>query len=692
VDWFSKRIRTHDGDFAFSTQISDIQGAKIASQLSDGESNLSYLAVLVGSWLALLADSPFPTEQPSGGKPRKLFATFLRYLLDNPIQDSTTRLASLADEIMANCHLFGEGSTTGPFIPAMKDTPIFKEYLYWRKTGDAKTLRYILSFLLFGKKAEINASELEPDALCKWLSVEDRLSMLDLDAQPEVVDDLRFLLHLLLPKAERTVFHGANGPGTVAGGGRSTRSKLKRINYDPHIDRVFFLDVASTLYQERLGYHPTTAVPYWERWMEGRRRKMPRKLRASELLFVPKTSTSLRSICREPATLMYFQQAVRGLLEDTIDNGFLSVFIDIKDQTRNQQACLHGSEFGDIDTIDLSSASDSVSLELVKRIFPNHILRLLLATRSSKVKYTQDGKEHVVEVKKFAPMGSAVCFPTQCIIYTAIGIREYARFVYGPDWRQKIRSLHDLKRLWKRHVYRRPNDGLSKLQPLLVYGDDILCDNKITQNMIHTLQDLGFEVNEGNSFMSSAAFRESCGTYAWNGEDVSPLRFKIAHFSERRMPMRTLAACVDMANRAGDEGYRCLHSYMIHIVMHFPIEGLRDGVAGACNPIRFTSRREEFGLYTKRPEDQRNLHLKRRIYTGQVDSTTCSMYQRDEVRTLTMSVPIELDTTYARHRYEYCQWWRTAPHGGTSNAFDRRSSWGDVVRRGAHIRWDWTPV
>lgn len=684
-------IRTHDGSISFTTDASTVIHSAILSNYKDRSSNASYVALLVNCWVSLLADSPISTnDRPAGGKPKKLFRAFYQDLLDSTLEDTTDRFASLAERLLTSATLYGEGSITGPFIDDMKSTPVFREYLEWYRNGDARCLRFVLSFLLFGKKAELQNPELEPEALRQWLDVEEGLHQLSLPS--ETLDDLAYLLDILLPPLPVLPFMGKNGPGTIAGGGRAVSTKLKQLTYDALIDRAFFLSVGHTTRQQRLAFDPVHVIPNWEAWKGARQQKMKRNLRPAELLFVPKTNKSMRSICREPAVMMYFQQAVRYALEDTINTGFLSRFIDIRDQTRNQQACLAGSIGGMIDTIDLSAASDSVSIDLVREIFPRHLLILLLATRSTRVKIHENGVSQVVNIKKFAPMGSAVCFPVQCIVYTVVCILEYLRCELGKEWRDSITSTEDLSKFFHRFVYSEANSNFGKLQPIFVYGDDILCDTSVTQNIIHTLETLGFRVNQEKSFQSSQAVRESCGLYAWNGEDITPLRFKVAHF-ERSMSMRSCAAIIDMANRAGDENYRHLQRCLIHMVLRYPLTGVsKSDREDRLNPIRFVAKREEFGIFTKRPEETRNLHLRKRIYQGQVDETTCSRYQRDEVKCIGVYIETKKDDTASRHRFEYTQWWRAAYHGGVSTDTYVRSSWYDAIVRGAEIRWGWTPA
>lgn len=683
----NRLIVTHDGGYEFLTHATDVLSMLPQSTC---DANKDYVALLVDCWVSLLADSPLHPELPAGGKPAKVFRKFHKWLLSQPLATVIAEYSSLADELTRTGTLYGEGSSTGTFIAGFRDTPVMSEYLAYFRDGDARCLQFLLSFLWFGKKAEIVDSELEPDALRKWLMVEQRLQSLELDQS--IVADLALLLRLLLPPLPKLPFMGRHGPGTVAGGGRSPSLKMKQVTYDPLIDRAYFLSEGHKAYQERLAHDPRDVIPLWEKWIDGRSAHKQRRLRPSELLFVPKTTTSMRSICREPAVLMYFQQALRYELEESICQGLLGRFIDLKSQKHNQDACIAGSAGGLIDTIDLSSASDSVSLDLVKSIFPRHILIRMLATRSKEVKYFDETGEHIIQVRKFAPMGSAVCFPTQCIIYTVVGLRSMLRRALGPEWAAQITSRSELDRILRKIMFDLPKFDVNRMQPLRVFGDDILCDFRVTEDIINTLTTLGFTVNREKSFTGSSAFRESCGVFAWNGEDVTPLRFKVQHF-ERRLSPKSAASLVDLANRAGDFGYINLRRCVIHRVLEMPIEGLerirgeKRGVR-PLNPIRFTTDPNQFGIYTCQA---RNSHLRTRLYVGQNDETSCSMLQRDEVRCIQILDRYTQDQSYLRQRQEYIGWCRAAYHGVDSSG-ENRASWSDKIVRGAGLRWVWTPA
>lgn len=219
--------------------------------------------------------------------------------------------------------------------------------------------------------------------------------------------------------------------------------------------------------------------------------------RISRLQLVPKSSTTYRTVTMEPACLMYFQQGVKNYLDELIRrHPDLRRHIDLTDQNPSRSLCAFASVDGSLDTIDLSMASDSISLRLVKAWFRGTwIYPFLIAARSSSVKLP-DGR--IMELPIYAGMGSAITFRLECIIFAAIcesTIREVGR------------KLHS--------------------RPFRIYGDDIIIDHRYTARLIENLENRGFQVNIGKSFTSTSPFgifRESCGAECLNGWDIKPCR------------------------------------------------------------------------------------------------------------------------------------------------------------------------
>ena len=85
-----------------------------------------------------------------------------------------------------------------------------------------------------------------------------------------------------------------------------------------------------------------------------------------KLQFVPKSSKTKRSIVVEPTLNGFGQQGIGKHLKNR-----LRLFgVDLRDQTRNQNLAREGSLEDNLSTIDLASASDTISYGLVLHLLP----------------------------------------------------------------------------------------------------------------------------------------------------------------------------------------------------------------------------------------------------------------------------------------------------------------------------------
>lgn len=588
---------------------------------------------LILAWISLLADSPLNTC--TSNKPLRVYQAFLDWLLSQPIRESVVFLSKLADELVSQPTLYGSGSITGTdFLPALKDTPVFFEYVRWRKTGDASILRYLLTFLTFGKRVEYKDPGLTQNALRKWEEVEDKLSTFNMP--DDLARDLSSIIDIIVDDLDNDFpLMGKHGPGAVAGPERGSIAKTLSLSSTPILERAFDRNI-------NVRHKLFDVIPTFRRVCAS-----TINVRMARLMFVPKNVKTERSICMEPANIMYAQQAFRWAYEKAIHSGLAGRWIKLHDQSRNQKLADLGSYTGEVDTIDLAAASDSVSLELVRRIFPRRILYWLLATRSTHV-LKPDGA--IVAVRKFAPMGSALCFPTQSLIYLSVVLRSYIIHKHGsvPTDRDLLQKyLNELP------TGDTPYDGL---YPCAVYGDDIILDSKMSQSLISTLRSLCFTVNDDKSFMASQAYRESCGKHYYVGHDVTPLSFKIKHF-ERQHSAESLASLISLANRAGDYRYLNLQRFLIQSCLYdnlfvergYTVVHQSDGgITRRKNPVAFSANRNfSNALYSHHP---RNDHLQ---------SRENSALQRAEVHLLTVETKKRRYTDSEEYEhYRYQQYWR----------------------------------
>jgi hypothetical protein len=162
-----------------------------------------------------------------------------------------------------------------------------------------------------------------------------------------------------------------------------------------------------------------------------------------------------------------------------------------------------GSLNGSLATLDLSSASDSISYELVSLLMPPCWFTILDEVRSPIVDI--DGEEHKCEM--FSSMGNGFTFELESLLFYALAKAT----AYFTRTRGKIS----------------------------VYGDDIIVPVQMAEHLTQVLDYFGFSLNPEKSFWSGP-FRESCGGHYHLGEDITPFFI--------RKPIKTLVDLIHLLN------------------------------------------------------------------------------------------------------------------------------------------------
>lgn len=202
------------------------------------------------------------------------------------------------------------------------------------------------------------------------------------------------------------------------------------------------------------------------------------------LTFVEKDAKSKRTIVIEPNVNQMHQLALGKMIATRLKrNG-----IDISSQETNQCLARYGSLSGALATLDLSSASDSVSTELVRFLVPDDWFALMQCFRCSSVTYR--GRE--ISLEKFSSMGNGFTFPLETLIF------------YALCWA----SVPHHKRSW-----------------LNAYGDDLVVPADCAETCVNTLTGAGFVINTDKSHVAGP-FRESCGADYFLGVNIRPFYLK----------------------------------------------------------------------------------------------------------------------------------------------------------------------
>jgi len=205
----------------------------------------------------------------------------------------------------------------------------------------------------------------------------------------------------------------------------------------------------------------------------------------NKIVTVPKNSKTDRVIAVEPGINLWFQKAIGSMIRRRLRRRG----IDLNTQEVNQHLAKKASKQGNLATVDFSSASDSISKELVRELIPHDWFLLLDSCRSSLGRH---GKE-LIKWQKFSSMGNGYTFELESLIFyaAALAVREYL------------------------HV-----DG-----EISVFGDDVILPTSCYELFSSFSEFLGFKVNKDKSF-STSYFRESCGSHYFDGVDCKPIFLK----------------------------------------------------------------------------------------------------------------------------------------------------------------------
>jgi hypothetical protein len=203
------------------------------------------------------------------------------------------------------------------------------------------------------------------------------------------------------------------------------------------------------------------------------------------IVTVPKNSKADRVIAIEPDINLWFQKAIGSMIRRRLRR----VGIDLNTQLTNQQLAKRASKDFSLATVDFSSASDSISLEVVRELLPPRWFQLLDACRS-KFGTLDSGP---IKWEKFSSMGNGFTFELESLIFYAAASAVV--------------------------------DYLELPQEISVFGDDVILPNAAFDLFSSFSRFLGFIVNPEKSFYSGY-FRESCGSYYFNGVDCKPIFLK----------------------------------------------------------------------------------------------------------------------------------------------------------------------
>lgn len=273
------------------------------------------------------------------------------------------------------------------------------------------------------------------------------------------------------------------GPGSFFG--YEKKSPVMQLGYSTHykvggpqtvtpMARNLALDVISKYF------------PHWREFLTMSQVKLSYKT-GNKLAYVVKHVRACRPIAIEPSLNVFLQQGVgRWLGQHLRKVGFADIY-------DGQAVQRHKASFLTNATIDLSNASDTISLELCRFLLPSDWFHLLNTIRS----HTWSKDQESGTYENISSQGNAFTFPLQTMIFKSICLA--------------FSGLEERK--------------------VTVYGDDIIVPIASAESVVNGLELCGFTVNKEKSYYGQHDderfyFRESCGADYYKQLYVTPVYYR----------------------------------------------------------------------------------------------------------------------------------------------------------------------
>lgn len=220
-------------------------------------------------------------------------------------------------------------------------------------------------------------------------------------------------------------------------------------------------------------------------------------VKGSRATTVDKTTTKRRMICVEPTANMFLQQGLMLVMYKRLK----AVGLDLE---RLPELHKHLAKLSSITqefaTIDWSSASDCVAVELLRWLLPRKWFELVWTLRCDQTEILGSP----VALNMISTMGNAVTFPLETLVFWtmahAVILEESGSTTLFPEWKD--------------------------LKSVSVFGDDCIVPTRAASRFVEAATCVGFIINSEKSFYGSEPFRESCGGDYLAGFDVRPFCIK----------------------------------------------------------------------------------------------------------------------------------------------------------------------
>lgn len=336
------------------------------------------------------------------------------------------------------------------------------------------------------------------------------------------------------------------GPGSdmsTEGGFTSAYNKLSNAGTVTREASLFIDFIVSNSSLCKLGFQ----------WDLTTRSIVSERVPGNRVTFVPKDCKTKRTIAVEPRWNAFLQKGMGSWLRRILR----SQGVNLDDQSINQTRACYGSIHDTLATIDLQSASDSISYELIRYLLPEKWVAVLERLRSPM--FLLDKEWHKAE--KWSSMGNGYTFELESLVFYAL-----CWSVGGAD--------------------------------CTVYGDDLVVPSDAASEVVELLTFCGFTVNSKKSYFHGP-FRESCGSDYFRGHFVTPIYWKPKLHDEgtlRLVNQISVLARRLRADRSRDRRFQRVWRDLVHrLPKHYRQKGPPAVSTCVHSPIGEWARRARFG-------------------------------------------------------------------------------------------------
>lgn len=277
------------------------------------------------------------------------------------------------------------------------------------------------------------------------------------------------------------------GPGSTLRLRGVNTNIISKLNALPEVMPKAYYQVVKGILHYMPHYALACGMVSRERGSVELRPQLAQLVNGSEFLTVPKNYKTDRPIAIEPSGQMLMQKGFGSAIRTKLRQ--FGYDLDSAPELHSILA-REGSISDKYATIDLASASDTISYEFVKFMLPTSWFEQLDAIRSTHINIGP----HRKKLEKFSSMGNGFTFELESLLFLCLMLAS------------------------------RKHCGMENTR-LSVFGDDMICHPKVGYTLISLLETCGFTINHEKTYLQGP-FRESCGHDFYNGIRVTPVYIK----------------------------------------------------------------------------------------------------------------------------------------------------------------------